>query len=72
MGCEYHEFTKDVKPSASIVAARAVSLFSLTEASLMPAQCEGFVQTLLIAFAALHSYAVLQLTLDIHWSTLKP
>ena len=59
MGCEYHEFTKDAKPSASIVAARAVSLFSLREASLVPAQCKAFVVTPLIAFAALHSYATL-------------
>jgi len=55
MGCEYHESTKAVKPSASIVAARAMSLVSLPEASLMPAQCKAFVQTLFIAFAALHN-----------------
>jgi len=55
MGCEYHESTKAVKPSASIVAARAMSLVSLPDASLMPAQCKAFVQTLFIAFAALHN-----------------
>ena len=55
MGCEYHESTKAVKPLASIVAARAVSLFSLPEASFMPAQRKAFVQTLNTAFAALQN-----------------
>ena len=55
MGCLYHESTKAVKPSTWIVAASALSLFSLPEASLMPARRKAFVQTLLIAFVALRN-----------------